>query len=70
MPKKYIQDLLAKVGMEDAKSLTTPMITNNHLSKFDGDPITDQQRYRSIVRALQYATVMRPDIAFAVNKVS
>lgn len=65
-----MQDLVKRVGMEDAKSLTTPIITNNHLFKFEGDPIPDQQKYRSTVGALQYATVTRPNIAFNVNKAS
>lgn len=46
------------------------MLPNNSLSKHDGDPMDDPHLYRAIVGALQYATITRPDIAFAVNKVS
>lgn len=46
------------------------MATNSPLSKNDGDPMDDPHFYRSIVGALQYATITRPDIAFSVNKVS
>ena len=46
------------------------MVPNTTLSRFDGDPIDDPHLYRSIVGALQYATLTGPDIAFAVNKVS
>jgi hypothetical protein len=45
--------------------------TSEKLSLHKGDllgPI-DASKYRSIVGALQYLTLTRPDIAFAVNKV-
>lgn len=40
------------------------------LSRFEGDPVQDPHLYRSIVGALQYATLNHVDIAFAINKVS
>jgi hypothetical protein len=46
------------------------MITNVSLSKHDSEPFDDPHLYRTIVGALQYAPITRPDIAFAVNKVS
>jgi histone deacetylase 1/2 len=41
------------------------------LSREDGTPLAvgDATRYRSIVGGLQYLTLMRPDLAFSVNKV-
>ena len=41
------------------------------LSITQGDPLgsEDITRYRSIVGALQYLTLTRPDISFSVNKV-
>jgi hypothetical protein len=44
------------------------MITGQSLSKYQGDLFENPQLYRTIVGALQYATITRPDIAFAVNK--
>lgn len=38
------------------------------LSIHGGSPLQDPITYRSIVGALQYCTLMRPDISFAVNK--
>jgi histone deacetylase 1/2 len=65
---KYISDLLHRTAMFDTKPAHTPDAVGKNLSKFDGDPLTDVTQYRSVVGALQYLTMTRPDIAFAVNK--
>jgi hypothetical protein len=39
-------------------------MNNSSLSHHDGDPFDDPHLYRSIVGALQYATLTRPDIVF------
>ncbi|KAJ3705170.1 hypothetical protein LUZ61_008875 [Rhynchospora tenuis] len=67
---KYITDLLHKTKMLSSKPCTTPIATHITLSKKDGDPFSEPHLYRSVVGALQYATLTRPDISFAVNKVS
>lgn len=36
---------------------------------FYGDPLPDPSEYRSVVRALQYLTWTRPNIAFVINQV-
>jgi histone deacetylase 1/2 len=53
------------------KPTNTPMSTSEKLSAYEGDPlgVEDATRYRSIVGALQYLTLTRPDISFSVNKV-
>jgi histone deacetylase 1/2 len=67
----YISDVLQRVGMGDCKPVTTPLSTSEKLSLNEGEPLNDgdSTRYRSIVGALQYVTLTRPDIAFSVNKV-
>ncbi|KAL5557140.1 hypothetical protein UlMin_039376 [Ulmus minor] len=67
--KRYIKDLLIKSKMDNAKPLPTPMVSSLKLTASDGDPITNATEYRSIVGALQYITITRPEIAFNVNKV-
>ena len=67
--QKYIKDLLLRASMFDYKSASTPMSTTTSLSLHVGDPLSDPYTYRSIVGALQYCTITRPDISFAVNKV-
>ncbi|XP_061337462.1 uncharacterized mitochondrial protein AtMg00810-like [Gastrolobium bilobum] len=66
---KYVSDLLKKANMADAKPMPSPMISGQKLSSTDGSPFRDPVLYRSIVGALQYATITRPDISFSVNKV-
>jgi histone deacetylase 1/2 len=68
---KYAQDILARVGMTSCKSSPTPLSATEKLSKTDGQVLgpVDSTKYRSIVGALQYLTLTRPDISFAVNKV-
>jgi hypothetical protein len=68
---KYASDLLKKVGMSDCKPVSSPLSTSEKLSLHDGSLLgnNDATQYRSIVGALQYLTLTRPDIAFSVNKV-
>jgi histone deacetylase 1/2 len=69
--EKYAHDLLAKVGMLDCKAAPTPLSTSELLSLHDGTLLgpDESSQYRSIVGALQYLTLTRPDLAFSVNKV-
>lgn len=66
---KYINDLLLKAKMEDAKTMKTPMVTGLKLSAINSPDATDASLYRSTPGALRYVTVTRPDIAFDVKKV-
>ena len=66
---KYIQDLLVKAHMEDAKPSPTPMVSSLKLTKQGADYLEDASLYRSVVGALQYATITRPEISYCVNKV-
>jgi hypothetical protein len=69
---KYASDLLKRVNMADCKPVSTPLSTSEKMSLYEGSLLgpDDTTRYRSIVGALQYLTLTRPDIAFSVNKVS
>jgi histone deacetylase 1/2 len=69
--EKYASDLLKKVGMSDCKPVSTPLSTGKKLSLYEGSLLgpSNESQYRSIVGALQYLTLTRPDIAFSVNKV-
>ena len=69
--EKYALDLLAKVGMKDCTSSPIPLSSTEKLSLTEGTPLgpDDITHYRSIVGTLQYLTLTRPDISFAVNKI-
>ncbi|KAJ9676960.1 hypothetical protein PVL29_022114 [Vitis rotundifolia] len=65
---KYIWDLLHHAGLSDAKPRAIPMASGSILSISDGTPLEDPTLYHSLVRALQYCTITRPDFTYAVNK--
>ncbi|CAN1174147.1 Retrovirus-related Pol polyprotein from transposon RE2, partial [Linum perenne] len=67
---KYITDILSRFQLLDAKPTPTPLSSTAHLSLHDKSPPTDSTRYRQALGALQYLIYTRPDIAFAVNKLS
>ena len=67
--KKYILELLQKAGLSSCNPMSSPMVASSSLSLDDSDVFSDPSKYRQVVGALQYVTLSRPDIAFAVNKV-
>jgi histone deacetylase 1/2 len=69
--EKYANELLSRVNMKICKAVDTPLSVSEKLSLTEGEALSsdDSTRYRSIVGALQYITLTRPDIAFSVNKV-
>ncbi|XP_062100077.1 uncharacterized mitochondrial protein AtMg00810-like [Humulus lupulus] len=48
--------------------MATPMSSASTLSLHSGLPLANGTHYQSIMGALQYCTLTRPDIAFSVNK--
>ena len=69
--EKYISDLLTRTNMLQAKGVSTPMASIDKLYPLDGTTLSpaNATKYRSVVGALQYLTLTRPDISFSVNKV-
>jgi hypothetical protein len=69
--QKYIKDLMTRTNMAAAKGVSTPMLPSDKLSLNGGEPLSaeDTTRYRSVVGALQYLSLTRPDISFCVNRV-
>ncbi|XXG88667.1 hypothetical protein AAC387_Pa12g0857 [Persea americana] len=62
-------DLLTRAGMTGAKPVSSPATSNVKLSRALGDPLTNPTEYRNIVGGLQYLTLTRRVITFAVNLV-
>ncbi|KAK8664822.1 hypothetical protein V6N13_084595 [Hibiscus sabdariffa] len=68
--RKYTLELLSRTNMLNSNPTPTPMIVSPKLKANDGAVFSDIQLYRSTVGGLQYICLTRPDIAYAVNKVS
>jgi histone deacetylase 1/2 len=58
-----------RAGMDNCKPVSTPADTKSKASSNDGTPIRDASWYRGMAGALQYLTLTRPDIAYAVQQV-
>ncbi|KAF5458652.1 hypothetical protein F2P56_022665 [Juglans regia] len=65
---KYTLDLLSRFKMKEAKPAKTPLPAGSQLSQQHGDPLENATEYRQLVGALQYLTLIRPDISFSVNQ--
>ncbi|XP_016686857.1 secreted RxLR effector protein 161-like [Gossypium hirsutum] len=62
-------DLLKKASMEKSSCSPTLMVSTCRLSTHEGSLVENESFFRSIVGALQYVVITRPDFAFSVNKV-
>jgi hypothetical protein len=67
---KYIRDTLEKFDMEGAKPSPTPLSSTANLQLHDGHAPTDATHFQRIIGALQYLNLTRPDLSFAINKLS
>jgi hypothetical protein len=67
--QRYIRDLLSKTNMTEAKPVSSPMASSSTLFAYTCDPMEDTTLYRSVVGSLQYLSLTRPDLAFAVSRV-
>jgi hypothetical protein len=67
--RQYILDVLNHAGMTNCNPSSTTIDTKSKLSALDGSPIYDPTTYRSLAGALQYITLTRPEISYAINQV-
>jgi hypothetical protein len=65
---QYARDILERAGMSDCKPCSTPVGTQVKVSSDMRAPVRDLTAHRSLVRALQYLTFTRPDIAYVVQQ--
>lgn len=65
--QKYALEILSKAGISDCKPYPSPMAAKPIPSTTDATPFPQPSLYRSLVGALQYMTITRPDLALAVN---
>lgn len=59
--------LLKKAAMLYCKPMSTPLFTGTKLLPDSGTLFSDPYFYRSLVGGLQYLTLTRPDLSYAVN---
>ncbi|GKE24856.1 retrovirus-related pol polyprotein from transposon TNT 1-94 [Tanacetum coccineum] len=64
----YILELLQSAGLSNCNPVSSSMVTSSLLSLDDSTAFSNTVKYRQVVGSLQYVTLSRPNIAFAVNK--
>nr|XP_016465369.1 PREDICTED: uncharacterized mitochondrial protein AtMg00810-like [Nicotiana tabacum] len=65
---KYTKELIKKFGMENAKSIGTPMSSTTTLEEDYNGKSVDETMYGGMIGSLLYLTASRPDIMFSVCK--
>jgi hypothetical protein len=67
--QQYTYEILERAHMTHCNPISTPVDTRSKPSAHDGTPFPDASLYHSLAGALQYLTLTRPDIAYAVHQV-
>jgi hypothetical protein len=67
--QQYALEILERANMLNCNPIPTPIDTKSKISAHDGSRVSDPTLYRSLVGALQYLTLTRPDISYAVQQV-
>ena len=68
--RKYILDLLSKVGLLDYKPADSPIVQNHRLGEYPDQVLTNKERYQRLVGKLIYLSHTHLDIAYVVSVVS
>lgn len=67
---KFIKDIVADTGLQDAKPTSSPYVQGLKLSSDMGKPLPDPECYRRLIGRLLYLSLTRPDISYAVQQLS
>ncbi|PKU73010.1 Retrovirus-related Pol polyprotein from transposon TNT 1-94 [Dendrobium catenatum] len=67
---QYANLILERAGMTNCKSVVTPTSSKSTKLSSPSPDFVNPSLYRQLVGSLQYLTLTRPDITYAVNKVS
>nr|XP_009782619.1 PREDICTED: uncharacterized protein LOC104231343 [Nicotiana sylvestris] len=63
---KYTKELIQKFGINNAKSIGTPMSPATNLDKDEQGTPVDETKYRGMIGPLLYLTASRPDIMYSI----
>lgn len=68
--RKYTVNLLRDSNLLDCKPAPFPLPRGLKLSLDDGDGFPDQEKYRRLVGRLLFPNLTRPDISYAIQRLS
>ncbi|PKU60283.1 Retrovirus-related Pol polyprotein from transposon TNT 1-94 [Dendrobium catenatum] len=68
--QQYAKRILQRAGMDSSKPVLTPSSGKVVLTKNSNEAFANPQLYRHLIGSLQYLTLTRPDIQFAVHQLS
>lgn len=68
--RKYVLDLLKDTCLIGCKPISTPIDYNTKIQDDGSAHLTDQKVYKRLIGRLLYLCITRPDITFAVHKLS
>ncbi|XP_070052858.1 uncharacterized mitochondrial protein AtMg00810-like [Nicotiana tomentosiformis] len=68
--KKFINDLLKEFHCDVCTPTVCPLELNEKLKDSVGEPLPNPEVYRNLIRKLNFLTLTRPDLSFAVQHLS